>query len=287
VFEQRTDFEYEVVIGVDYSTDRTRDIVEAHAKRYPGKVRPKFYEQRVGLKTNFVETLGRCKGEYVAVLSGDDYWIDPYKLQRQVEFLDGNRDYVLIGDNAIVLSDALSTVVGLVRASVFAFDVGTSELMVHNPFNASTVMFRNLIKKFPAVYFESTGEDRQLYILISQYGKCCCSPNVSGVYRVHSDSITTKRRSSYQGRKAMLCESIQNAERWNEYLGGGYQKEVELVREKASRSLVLLALRNLDLRTALEFCNAIDVGKLSSWKSKAALLFLRGVYWVAIKFGWQ
>lgn len=287
VFEQRTTFEYEVVIGVDYSTDRTRDIVEAYAARYPDAIRPKFYEERVGLKTNFVETLGRCRGKYVAVLSGDDYWIDPYKLQRQVQFLDNNPDYSLVGDNAIVFSEESATVVRLARTSVVALDVATSELMVHNPFIASTVMFRNIVKEFPAVYFESVGEDRRLYILISQHGKCCCSPNVSGVYRVHSNSITTKRRSSYEGRKSMLLESILNAERWNEYLGGGYQHEVELVREKASRRLVSMALLHLDIRTALEFCAAVDQSKLRSWKSRMAVQCLKVMRRAAIALGWK
>lgn len=285
VFAQKTFFNYEIVIGVDYSSDRTRDIVEDYVTKYPEKIKPLYYTENVGLKRNFVETLGRCQGEFVAVLSGDDFWTEPSKLQKQVEFLEAEKRYVLIGHNALGLSETRDREPSAVRKERVGLDVDTAALMLSNPFVASMVMFRNIVQEFPDVYYASIGEDRRLYLLLSLRGKCRFEPAVVGVYRSHSTSITGKRRASYEGRKGMLLESIRNAERWNEYLGDKYCEEVELVRERSSRALVLMALHHKDIKAALEYCEAIDPAQLRTSKSKIAVAVLKILKRTTNKFG--
>jgi len=84
---QRTDFPYEVVIGDDCSTDGTAEIVRGYAAHFPAKVRLLARDRRLGRQANFLDTLGRCRGDLVALLDGDDYWTSPLKLQRQVDLL--------------------------------------------------------------------------------------------------------------------------------------------------------------------------------------------------------
>lgn len=95
VLEQKTDFPFEVVVGEDHSTDHTREIVTRIAEEYPEQVRLLFREKNLGRPTlNVYETTMECRGEYLAYLEGDDYWSDPLKLQKQVDFLRANPAYI-------------------------------------------------------------------------------------------------------------------------------------------------------------------------------------------------
>ena len=95
VLMQKTDFEFELVIGEDCSTDSTREIVLRYKEKYPGKIRLVLQETNVGVARNFLDTLKACTGKYVALVEGDDYWTDAYKLQKQVDFLEAHDDYAI------------------------------------------------------------------------------------------------------------------------------------------------------------------------------------------------
>ena len=90
VLEQKTTFDFEIVIGEDCSTDGTGKIVMSYAQKYPDKVRAIVREKNIGATHNFINTLNQCRGQYVALLEGDDYWIDPMKLELQIRVMEGN-----------------------------------------------------------------------------------------------------------------------------------------------------------------------------------------------------
>lgn len=93
---QKTDFEYEIVIGEDCSTDGTREIVFEYASKYPEIIRVVTSDTNVGMVENAHRTKLAIRGKYTAICEGDDYWIDPYKLKKQVDFLESNPDYGLV-----------------------------------------------------------------------------------------------------------------------------------------------------------------------------------------------
>ena len=105
VIMQEVNFKYEIVIAEDCSTDRTRDIVIEYQKKYPDLIRLILHEQNVGMKANSNILRRSCRGIYRANLEGDDFWIDPCKLQKQVDFLEQNQDYVAIGGNFMCVND--------------------------------------------------------------------------------------------------------------------------------------------------------------------------------------
>ena len=90
VLMQKTNFLFELIIGEDCSTDRTREIVVDYANRYPEIIKPILHEKNVGSKLNGRACKAACRGKYIAICEGDDYWIDPLKLQKQVDFMESH-----------------------------------------------------------------------------------------------------------------------------------------------------------------------------------------------------
>lgn len=90
VLVQQTDFDVELVLGEDCSTDGTRRVCEAYAAKYPDRIRLVTSSENVGWRANYRRTFEACRGKYVAYLDGDDWWCDPHKLQRQVELMEAD-----------------------------------------------------------------------------------------------------------------------------------------------------------------------------------------------------
>lgn len=95
ILMQECDFDIEIVAGEDFSTDNTRAILKEYAEKYPDKFVLLFREKNFGRPTmNVYDTGMHCKGDYIAFLEGDDYWTDPHKLQKQVDFLESHPEYM-------------------------------------------------------------------------------------------------------------------------------------------------------------------------------------------------
>ncbi len=89
---QKTNFDFELVIGEDSSSDRTRVICEEYAKKHPNLIKLLPKSKNLGMMPNFIRTYNACNGEFIALIEGDDYWTDPEKLQKQVDYLIQNPD---------------------------------------------------------------------------------------------------------------------------------------------------------------------------------------------------
>lgn len=90
---QETSFDYEVIVGDDFSTDRTREILLQYKEQYPDKIILHFQKENVGVNRNDYDLINLAKGEYIAWCDGDDYWLTKDKLQKQVDILDANPDF--------------------------------------------------------------------------------------------------------------------------------------------------------------------------------------------------
>jgi len=261
VLKQQTDFKYELVIGEDCSTDNTRNIVQSYHTRCPDKIRLNLPEHNQGMIPNFIATLAECKGKYIALCEGDDYWTDSYKLQKQVDFLETHSNYVLVGSNAIsVREDENFLKARLIHDFAESFDVDTAYLMEKNPFPTLTTCFRNnLIKEFPEIYFSGMGGDRRLYLLLSQYGKCRYISDVVGVYRVHRTGATHIFSQGVAGQMARYKEQIKNARNWNRYFKNAYISQERLVVDKNAFALVRLCLKTGHLQEAINYVRYVDI----------------------------
>lgn len=100
---QKTDFDFDLVIGEDCSSDNTREIIKNIANQYPGKFRILIHDKNIGPQANQLAVFEACTGKYIAMCEGDDYWDDTCKLMKQVSFLENHPDYSLSTHNAKVL----------------------------------------------------------------------------------------------------------------------------------------------------------------------------------------
>ena len=98
ILMQRVDFEYEVIIGDDCSTDNTAAICDLYAAKH-NNFHVYHHPKNLGHVKNWEFCLNHCKGEYIAILEGDDYWIDCHKLQKQVDYLDSHSEVALTVTN--------------------------------------------------------------------------------------------------------------------------------------------------------------------------------------------
>jgi glycosyltransferase involved in cell wall biosynthesis len=188
VLMQETDFEYDVVVGDDCSTDGTRDIVLDYAARFPERVRPVLPEQNLGDggKPMFIETIRHCRGALVAMLDGDDYWTAPDKLQRQVEFLDAHPDCSMVFHDALKVDESGARPPQPYSPENTPPLLTTADLLRGNPVASPTPMIRReVMTEFPQWYLDSPWGDWPLYLMAAECGQVGYVPEVMAVYRAH------------------------------------------------------------------------------------------------------
>lgn len=96
VLAQKTNYSYEIVISDDCSQDGTVDILKQYEAEYPEIMNVNYNSQNLGIPQNIYQTRCRCKGRYIVPLSGDDYWIDERKIEKQASFLDEHSEYLAV-----------------------------------------------------------------------------------------------------------------------------------------------------------------------------------------------
>lgn len=189
VMLQQTDFPFELVIGNDGSNDRTGAICRKWQERYAGQIVLLNRQQNVGLIPNFMQTYPYCKGTYIAICEGDDFWTDKYKLQRQVDFLDSHPDYVLCFHRVINYyadkgTKSLSN--GGQKTDTDIHDLARSNYIS----NVSAVFRNHLLKDgLPQWFGNVSTYDYALHMLNAQFGKIHYMKRPMAVYRQHGKAI--------------------------------------------------------------------------------------------------
>lgn len=193
VLAQHVNFDYEIVVGEDCSTDGTRAILMDFYRRYPERIVPLLHDRNIGAMRNFQATLAACRGQYLAILEGDDYWTCEDKLKRQVDFLDQHPDYAISFHRAQIRDET-----GAGRAGVFphlglkAGSYTIEDLLVENFISTCTVMYRwGSVGPLPDWFPDLKLGDWPLHILVAQSGKISLAHEIMAVYRMHSGGMWT------------------------------------------------------------------------------------------------
>lgn len=196
VLMQKTNFPVVLVIGEDHSTDGTRDICRSYAAKYPDKIKLLLNETNLGLGTNYVKTYGQCTGKYVAICDGDDYWTDPLKLQKQVDFLENQPDFEIVFTNNKNIYPGGKKEIRKVEG--IPYESSFNELVSVNYITSVTALFRrkplssgmeDLIRKLPY-------GDWPTYLWVTRDGgKIRFLDEVTSVYRKDFGTSTVLRQS--------------------------------------------------------------------------------------------
>jgi glycosyltransferase involved in cell wall biosynthesis len=192
VLTQETDFPYELLVGDDCSTDGTRAIVEGFQKRDPDRIRLLFPSSNLGFGGNalFDRALRDVRGEYVAMLDGDDYWLFSRKLQHQVDFLKRNPSFSLSFHNAYELRDGSRR--DYVRSFPFAVKTtyGVEDFLVYNVVPGSSIVARNsVVDALPPGFEQIPAPDWLFNVLHAQRGRIAFIDEFWSVRRVHPDGL--------------------------------------------------------------------------------------------------
>lgn len=118
ILMQKTNFQFELVIGEDCSTDNTRLICKEYKKKHPDIIKLLLPKKNLGSNENFNQIIKMSLGKYLALCEGDDYWTDPYKLQKQVDFLECHPDYGMCYTNFNILFNRTGKVIQNVAKSL-------------------------------------------------------------------------------------------------------------------------------------------------------------------------
>ena len=193
---QITDFDYEIVVGDDCSKDATGKIVQEFEAKYPNKIKYFRHPENVGMIGNWIHTIQSCKGEYIAILEGDDFWTDSNKLAVQVSLLEKHPEFSMCfhkvgfdvenkinqNDNYLDqdLNKSVFTIADVIKNKWF---IGSCSIMVPN----------NYWKTFPKKMHTLKAIDVIVQLMASSHGDIGYIDKEMSVYRIHSSGISQQQ----------------------------------------------------------------------------------------------
>ena len=194
---QKTDFPFVAIVHDDASTDNTAAIIREYAEKYPDIIFPIFEKENLyskwdgSLKEIMNEACEATEAKYYAMCEGDDYWIDPLKLQKQVDFMEANPDYSLCFTKAQVISDDPKvnlTIYDHLKEKEYSADDIIRKWTIPT---ASTLIKANVFKAVPSHKDFCVG-DNVLFLTSATKGKLYCLDDKTCVYRRQSDGWVLK-----------------------------------------------------------------------------------------------
>jgi glycosyltransferase involved in cell wall biosynthesis len=239
VLMQECDFELELIVANDCSPDRTDEVILGIIENHPRATCIKYvkHENNLGMMSNFIYALQQCEGEFIALCEGDDYWTDSKKLQKQVDFLKSNLDYVLCFHKAEVIKIVKNK---KQERRMFYHSYDKTDYTANDVLNSwliptASMVFRNVITNFPAFLREAFHGDVALQVYLCEYGKMRFMDDSMSVYRINDGSVTVSTISD----ENHFNKLIKQYELMNLFFGLKYKTEI-------NRKLFLLNIGKAD-----------------------------------------
>ncbi|GFO64366.1 glycosyltransferase [Geomonas paludis] len=205
ILMQQVDFPYEIVIGDDCSTDGTRSILELYQRRFPDLIRLLPPEKNLGPVRNLLRVFAACRGQFVAMLEGDDYWTCPEKLQEQVDFLRRNHQFVICFTNSLVVDEEGATIRPSRLEADRSRNLSQADIINGLVPPTNTVVFRNgLVRSFPRSFYRCVNGDSLLFSVLTEYGDAAFIDRHTAAYRSHAGGIWSYKPEAYQKLNTLL-----------------------------------------------------------------------------------
>lgn len=189
---QQCDFDFEVLIHDDASTDGTQEIIKEYQEKYPEIIKPIFqtenqYSQGVrGMMARF--NFPRAKGKYIALCEGDDYWTDPLKLQKQVDFLEKNSSFAISFHDVQIISEAKIIKPHKIPKK-YRRDLTSREICGSITLPTLSLLFRNFKMLTDIPRLKVVNGDKVLLVFLASMGNAHFHSDIIAVYRVHNHGI--------------------------------------------------------------------------------------------------
>jgi glycosyltransferase involved in cell wall biosynthesis len=275
VLAQQTNFEYRLNIADDCSTDNTQMIIKDYAQKHPDQISVVLSPHNIGIVHKdrlSIRVLKLCTAKYVALLEGDDYWTDPHKLQRQVDFLEGHPDFAICCHNVTMFyEDGSGKTTNLLPPD--HPEVSTLEhLLFVNFIPTCSVLFRRgLFGELPDWYYTLKLGDWPIHIMNAQHGKIGYINEVMAAYRFHQGGFWSAMSPVSQG-----LEIIKMLQHVDAYLGFNYKKQIRAGKAEWYWQLAEISHRDGDRANTRRFLRQYCL--LSKFRDpwKVTSLFLRG-----------
>lgn len=233
--QQQTSFAYEIVIGDDASTDNAPAIIRQYAQQYPDRIRAYLHPTNLGPssprefagRNNVLFLLKACRGQYVALCEGDDYWTDPQKLQKQVEFMDAHPDYAICHHNVRVTYEDGSPE-HLFNLPDQKTDSTIEDLLQDQWFMATaSLLYRNyfLTTDFADWHAKAAAGDWALVLQLAARGNIGYLPEVMGVYRKHRGGLSNVHAPTNAWFVLNRKQMFENVNAWLNYRYDGIVKQ--------------------------------------------------------------
>lgn len=188
---QECSFGVELVIGDDASTDRTGEICELYSRKHAPKIN--YIRYALNSPENYFDTLKHCKGKYIAMCEGDDFWMQPNKLEKQITFLEQNLNYTLVSANTLIINEMNHTSQGSV---IMEGDLGFTDLLKNNVLGAATcatVFRKSCISQLALEFINGCPYgDWATWLACLSQGKGFVLGDQLGAYRRHAGGAFTK-----------------------------------------------------------------------------------------------
>ncbi|MFV8360221.1 glycosyltransferase [Flavobacterium sp. LS1P3] len=190
VLIQKVDFDWELIIADDCSTDRTKEIILEYKEKHPDFIKLILQEKNVGAAKNWMDLITTPKSKYIAYFEGDDYWSDPLKLQKQIDFLEQNEEYNIVWTKF----NKINATGDLLESNMPQFEKKLEDVTIENFFEnyrtwTLTCLFRTkIIKKYDLKSLKYS-KDNSLYFLALKNSMGRVLDFNSACYRIHENGV--------------------------------------------------------------------------------------------------
>ncbi len=195
ILEQNTNFPIEIIVIDDASVDETPKIILDYKRRFPGIIKVELLESNHRSRSLpvYSKIYEKASGQFIATLDGDDYWSDPQKLQKQVDFLTRNLGYSFSFHNARGITDESNLMTDVSLPSRLKRDFSADELMIFTDWiYLGTIVFRKSFSSLPPEFDIIPNRDNFLPILLGEFGAAKYHDDVGDLmYRQHRNGYWT------------------------------------------------------------------------------------------------
>ncbi len=193
---QKTNFPVEIVISDDCSKDNTREIIAEYKAKYPDLIRDVSPDKNLGSSVNFIYVQQCSQGKYIAMCEGDDYWTDPFKLQKQVDFLETHPYFSMCFHGATIKNETNTQVI------TTCDKIETKEYFTNDIFpgwvipTASVVFQRAMIDTYPSLKHEEWMKygDIVLFLKCTHTGQVWGMSEKMSVYRMTENGAVVRQK---------------------------------------------------------------------------------------------